>query len=173
MRLVQILKERGFTLIELLATLTVMAIISMMIWPYFGNYSAKARRTRDLQGLRAFEEAMDRHRALNLFLNEATWGSSAAPANGDAYAISDAHKSNIIEDVTAPGEYQTLKTGNRITVDNLVIVCGGIAPNWEWQVLRYREDETDDGVNREGEPVSSDVFLESSSISTEIGQLID
>lgn len=143
--------QPGFTLIELLATLTIMAIISGILFPFMGNYTARAKKSANLRSLRLFEDAMDRYRALNITLDESQWGSAEAPTVDDYYLLSSSYINNVIEDITEPGEYQTLRLpGQTLTNSNVVIVRTGPSPAWEWEVMRYREEHDENGVDRKG-----------------------
>ena len=56
--------KRGFTLIELLATLSIMAIMGAVIFPFVANYIGKANRNTNFRSLKLLNDAIDRYQAL-------------------------------------------------------------------------------------------------------------
>lgn len=161
-------RHSGFTLIELLATLTIMAIIAAILFPFIGNYTAKANKDTNVRSLRLLQDAMDRYRSLND--NTTNWGAGGGVSGTGDFAnhttLSSSNEDDIIENITDPGEYQTMRMpADGLTNSNMVIVRTGTnIDTYSWEVMRFRKKVLSgtaqaDGVDREQNTVEGTSFL--------------
>jgi type IV pilus assembly protein PilA len=147
-------KIKGFTLVELLATLAIMAIIAGALFPFIGKYTQEATDTTNYRSLKMLQDSVDRHLSLNP--NTPTWVSAPAGANTNAtnktFLLTN-HVNAMITDISAPGEYQTLRAiSPSLTFSNVVAYAEGVAAsNPVVYISRYRpKPNSDRWVRRDG-----------------------
>lgn len=145
----------GFTLIELLATLTIMAVIAAILFPFVTNYTKKANHDTSLRSLRILQDAMDRYRAVNTDFSGWPIGTGDGGTTLSSYKLLQStagEAGQIISDISAAGTNQTLRLPtDGITTDNVFFVSTAAdAATSGWEVLWYRRNANVSGVNRKG-----------------------
>lgn len=158
--------QSGFTLIELLATLTIMAIMAGVLFPFISDYTTKAKDNTNLRSLKLFQDAMDRYQAIGGVITAGTAGTTSpsgaswTAANGKPTTstmrlwIAEADETNIIRDISTPFtntenvNTQTLKASSPILVNTCVeIFAEGTTP--VFYLARYRPQSNVDGISRD------------------------
>lgn len=165
-------QKRGFTLIELLATLTIMAIMAAMLFPFIGNYIAKANQSTNFRSLKLVDDAIARFQALKFQsfdqIGIDRWGlqnAQTAGADNEMLVMSSSLTENILTDIkgqnpTNTGMDQTLQLPpDGLTTNNLIIVRQGALLTRSWSTWRYRRKTDRDGVNRKNIVVPADSFM--------------
>lgn len=167
-------RHLGFTLIELLATLTIMAIMAAILFPFISNYIEKARKNSTVRSLRLLQDAMDRYRAVNELWTPLAWGTNSSgaysPNNGGTgtgwRGLQSANWNDVVftdilgqgGDTRGSSTNQTLRIPpDGITNDNAKIVLSGDltqSDTWAWDVIAFRRRVVaatpgGDGVTRE------------------------
>ncbi|MFH1067931.1 MAG: type II secretion system protein [bacterium] len=173
MNLSPLRKNRGFTLIELLATLTIMAIMSAMLFPFIGNYIARANQSTNFRSLKLVDDAMGRFQALKFQsfdqIGIDRWGlqdADTAGADNNMLVMSAALTQNILTDIqgknptNTSGFDQTLQIPpDGLTTNNLIIIRQGGLLTRAWSTWRYRRKVDRDGVNRKNIVVPATDFM--------------
>ncbi|MFZ5806122.1 MAG: type II secretion system protein [Verrucomicrobiota bacterium] len=136
--------RKGFTLVELLATLTVMAIMAAILFPFLANYGKQATMNSNMRSLRLLQDAMDRYRASNLENLSWTLGSDtiAASVDGVAYTnLTGVQVSNILNDITTSSNRTIRIFSEGLTSNHIKLVTSGsnIASGY-WSVVWFRRD---------------------------------
>jgi prepilin-type N-terminal cleavage/methylation domain-containing protein len=150
----------GFTLIELLATLTIMAVIAAILFPFVTNYTKKANHDTALRSLRILQDAMDRFRSTQDSVNWQLGGGPTGTGNQASYSLlSQANASNILTALTQAGSSnQTLRLPSDTIQANVNAYICSTTTNLDttgWEVLSYRRNTNVNGVDRKGNDITN------------------
>lgn len=140
-------RHRGFTLIELLATLTIMAVIAAILFPFISNYTRQATVNSSLRSLRLLQDAMDRYRASNEDGLQWQLGSDTitATVNSVAYTnLTGPQTATILSNITISSG-NNLKTmsipADGLTTNIVKIASSGTSTlEGAWEVVWFRKN---------------------------------
>ncbi|MFZ5805965.1 MAG: type II secretion system protein [Verrucomicrobiota bacterium] len=146
-------KRLGFTLIELLSTLAIMAILSAMLFPFVANYTQKSKRATAYRSLKLFQDAINRHIAVNDTFTASRWcpwtptdiATNQVALDDDIHPAGswtgNKYGSNCYVDLTR-GQYQTLETPANFTNQStfLYVTTDGTSSLKFW-TLMYSVDQ--------------------------------
>lgn len=149
----------GFTLIELLATLTIMAVIAAILFPFVTNYTKKANHDTALRSLRILQDAMDRYRATTDSVSWALGGSPTGSTLTNYALLSATDTATILTNLSQAGSSnQTIRLptdGIAATTNVYVVSTTGDVATSGWEVVWYRRNTNVSGINRKGSEITN------------------
>lgn len=152
-------RNSAFTLIELLVTLSIMAIMAAMLFPFIQNYQYRAKTSSTFASLKTMQDAMGRFIQMADDFDPNTWGGSVAIAGPWTYftnatttnqvtycaKIGDAYGNQIISDITTAGSNQSLKLTKELEQPDYVLFYrSGPITNMNFFPVFYNIDEPND-----------------------------